>query len=55
METDKILWLDGHTTTIPSAEASENMHEELTDKGYQWVLKLGDDEFIWLNNQWMQL
>lgn len=39
MGTDKIIWLDGHVSTIASEEASRNMYEYPTDGGWDKTLK----------------
>lgn len=52
---DKIIWLDGHTTTISSEEAYHKSYECLTDNGYEWRMKIADSEFVWIGNCWMEL
>ena len=51
---EKLLWLDGHVTTIGEKEAYLKSREEITDNGYIWVLLHYDYEFEWHNNMWMQ-
>lgn len=55
MGTDKIIWLDGHVSTIASEEASRNMYEHPTDEGWEWRMKAYDTEFVWRANCWMQV
>ncbi|MDC7140071.1 hypothetical protein [Bacteroides finegoldii] len=43
--TDKIIWLDGHVTTISSEEAFRRQYEVYTDKGLEWRMEIGDAEF----------
>lgn len=52
--TDKIIWLDGHITTISSEEAYLRSREVYTDNGSEWVMLLSDSEFVWKNNCWME-
>lgn len=52
---DKIIWLDGHTTTISSEEAFRRQYEFYTDNGSEWRMRIGDAEFAWHGNCWMQL
>ena len=51
---EKLLWLDGHVTTISAKEAFLKSHEEITDNGYVHVLLHNGFEFEWHNNMWMQ-
>lgn len=51
---EKLLWLDGHISLIDAEEAFRKSHEELTDKGYVYVLFHNDAQFEWHNNMWMQ-
>lgn len=51
---ERMLWLDGHVTTIDAKEAFLNSHEEITDYGYVHVLLHYGSEFEWHNNMWMQ-
>ena len=53
--TDKIIWLDGHTTTISSEEAFLRTREVYTDDGYEHIMKYADSEFVWRDNCWQQL
>lgn len=48
---DTIIWSDGHTTTISSEEAFRRQYEFYTD----WRMRIGDAEFAWHGNCWMQL
>lgn len=52
---DKIIWSDGHTTTISSEEVLEKQYEFYTERGIEWRMKIGDAEFAWYGNCWMQL
>ena len=52
---EKIIWLDGHTTTISSEEVLENHYEVYTESGIEWRMKIGNAEFVWYANCWMQL
>ena len=51
---ERILWLDGHVTTIDAKEASRKSHAEATDYGFVHVLLHNGFEFEWQNNMWMQ-
>lgn len=53
--TDKIIWLDGRTTTIPVEEADKNIKEVITDRGCEYILNYLDSEFIWMGNCWMEI
>ena len=55
MGTDRIIWLDGHVSTIASEEASRKMYEYSTDDGSEWRMNIGDAEFVWRANCWMQV
>lgn len=55
MTTDKIIWLDGHVTTISSEEAFRRQREVYTDEGSEWVMKYADSEFVWKGNCWMEM
>ena len=44
---EKLLWLDGHVTTISAKEAFRWSREEITDDGYVLVLPYYDVEFEW--------
>lgn len=35
MNTDRIIWLDGHVSTIASDEASRRMYEHPTGNGWE--------------------
>ena len=50
-----IIWSDGHTTTISSEEAFRRQYEFYTDDGSEWRMRIGDAEFAWHGNCWMQL
>lgn len=52
---DKIIWADGHATTISSEEAFRRQYEVYTDNGSEWRMRIGDAEFAWHANCWMQL
>lgn len=52
---DKIIWSDGHITTISSEEAFRKQYEACTDKGSEYRIRIGDTEFAWHGNCWMQL
>jgi hypothetical protein len=47
---DKIIWLDGHVTTISNEEAFRRQYEVYTDDGSEWRMKIGDAEFVWHSN-----
>ena len=53
--TDKIIWLDGHVTTISSEEAFRKQYEFIDEYSNEWRMKIGDSEFAWHGNCWMQL
>lgn len=36
---DKIIWADGHTTTINSEEAFRRQYEVPTDNGSEWRMR----------------
>lgn len=55
MRIDKIIWLDGHTTTIPSEDADRKMTKVVKNNNTEWHLKLNNSEFIWKSNCWMQI
>lgn len=50
----KLIWLDGHVSSISAEEAFLKSHEEITDYGYIRVLVHYDFEFKWHNGVWMQ-
>lgn len=52
---EKIIWLDGHTTTISSEEVLEKHYKIYTESGIEWRMKIGDAEFAWYANCWMQI
>lgn len=52
---DKIIWLDGHTTTISSEEAFRRQRKVYIYDGYEWVMKYADSEFVWRDNCWMEI
>lgn len=37
--TDRIIWLDGHVTTISSEEASEKQYEFVDEYSNEWRMK----------------
>lgn len=47
---DKIIWLDGHVTTISNEEA---FRRQYTDDDSEWRMKIGDAELVWHSNCWM--
>jgi hypothetical protein len=51
---EKLLWSDGHMTTISAEEAFRKSRAEATDDGYVHVLRHNGFEFEWHNNMWMQ-
>ena len=55
MKTDKIIWLDGHTTTADAEEMSRKMVEVCTDTGSEWHVIDTDFELVWKGNCWMQI
>lgn len=55
MSTDRIIWGDGHVSTIASEEASHKMYVHPTDKGWEWRMKVYNVEFVWKANCWMQV
>lgn len=52
---DKIIWSDGHTTTISSEEAFRRQYEVPTDNGSEWRMRIDDTEFAWHANCWMDI
>lgn len=52
---DKIIWADGHTTTISSEEAFRRQYEVPTDNGFEWRMRIDDTEFAWHANCWMDI
>lgn len=52
---EKIIWLDGHTTTISNEEVLEKHYKVYTESGIEWRMKIGDAEFVWHTDCWMQL
>lgn len=52
---DKIIWADGHTTTISSEEAFRRQYEVPTDNGSEWRMRIDDTEFAWHANCWMDI
>lgn len=55
MATDKIIWLDGHITTISSEEAYRRQRKVYTDEGFEWHMKYADSEFVWVGGCWMEV
>lgn len=55
MSTDRIIWADGHVSTVASEEASHKMYVHPTDKGWEWRMKVYNVEFVWKANCWMQV
>lgn len=52
---DKIIWKDGHMTTISSSEAFRRQYSVYTETGDEWHMNIDDSEFIWLANCWMEI
>jgi len=52
---DRIIWLDGHTSTMASEEAFLRSKEVYTDDGNEWHMTYADAEFVWKANCWMQI
>lgn len=52
---DKMIWSDGHTTTISSEEAFRRQYEVPTDNGSEWRMRIDDTEFAWHANCWMDI
>lgn len=55
METDKIIWLDGHTTTVDSEEMFRKMVDIMTETGPEWHVIDTNFELVWKGNCWMQI
>ena len=51
---EKLLWSDGHVSSISAEEAYRKSHAEATDYGFVHVLLHYGFEFEWHNNMWMQ-
>lgn len=51
----RLIWLDGHVSSISGEEAFLNSHEEITDYGCIRVLNHYGFEFKWNNGAWMQM
>ena len=52
---EKLLWLDGHVSSISAEEAQVKSHEETTDNlDVVYVMCHNGFEFEWHNNMWMQ-
>ena len=53
---ERILWLDGHISSISEEEAQVNSYAVPTeDSDVVFVLLYNDFEFEWHNNMWMQV
>lgn len=52
---DKIIWKDGHVTTIASKDAFLKQFEVATKTTNEWHIIIGDSEFIWKANCWMEI
>lgn len=52
---EKLLWLDGHVTSIDAEEAYRKSYAEATDDGFVHVLLHNGFKFEWRNNMWMQV
>ena len=50
---EKLLWLDGHVTSIDE-KGCLDVHKEIINDDYVWVLHHNGFEFEWHNNMWMQ-
>lgn len=48
---DKIIWLDGHTSSIDSDEA---FSKQYTENG-SWHMNHAGSTFIWVANCWMEV
>ena len=52
---ERILWSDGHVSSISAEEAQVKSHEETTDNlDVVYVMCHNGFEFEWHNNMWMQ-
>lgn len=52
---ERILWLDGHTSSISEEEAFQESSLEQKEDDYVEVLRYGGFEFEWHNNMWVQV
>ncbi len=52
---EKILWLDGHVTSIDAEEAYRKSHAEVTADGFVHVLLHNGFKFEWHDNMWTQI
>ena len=48
---DKIIWLDGHTSSIASHEAFSKQYSE----NNKWYMNHADSTFVWMGNCWMEI
>ena len=48
---DKIIWLDGHTSSIASNEAFSKQYSE----NNKWYMNHADSTFVWMANCWMEV
>lgn len=51
---ERILWLDGHTSSISEEEAYDKTRIEYTNDCDIFILSHEGFEFEWHNNIWMQ-
>lgn len=52
---ERIIRLDGTTSSISSEEAYLNMREVITDSISEWVIPYSNKtELVWKNNYWME-
>lgn len=47
---DKIIWLDGHTSSIASDEAFSKQYSE----NNKWYMNHAGSTFVWMANCWME-
>lgn len=48
---DKIIWLDGHTSSI-STETTDRLQYV---KGNKYYMNLDGSTFVWMANCWMEI
>ena len=51
---EKLLWLDGHTSSISEKESYDKICIEYRDGSERFILSYNGLEFEWHNNMWMQ-
>ena len=48
---DKIIWLDGHTSSI----ASDGDFSKQYSENNKWYMNHADSTFVWMANCWMEI